>query len=53
MQLVLDTYQKGHISKSIISVHIKLKNDDRTHMYGSYIKEEIPLEISILFNGVK
>lgn len=51
MQLVLNNYHTGYTSqKSIISVHIDLKNDDRTHMYGSFYKNEVPETIVNLFN---
>ena len=50
MQIVLDNYHHGFTSqKSIVSVHIDLKNDDRAHMYGSFYKNEVPEMIKKLF----
>ncbi|MCG8538482.1 MAG: hypothetical protein MJA82_00910 [Clostridia bacterium] len=50
MQIVLDNYHHGFTSqKSIVSVHIDLKNDDRVHMYGSFYKNEVPEMIKKLF----
>ncbi|MCG8541364.1 MAG: hypothetical protein MJA82_15730 [Clostridia bacterium] len=50
MQIVLDNYHHGFTSqKSIVSVHIDFKNDDRAHMYGSFYKNEVPEMIKKLF----
>ncbi|QOR35484.1 hypothetical protein IMX26_01155 [Clostridium sp. 'deep sea'] len=48
--LILDTYFRGATSDSVVDVAIKLKNDNRTHMYGSYTKEHLPFEIAKLLN---
>lgn len=50
---VLDTYKIGITGKSVISVHVKVKNDDRYHMYGSYEEGNVPKEVYMLFNAVK
>lgn len=50
MQIVLNNYHTGWTNQSIISVHIDLRDDDRTHMYGSFDKNEVPETINNLFN---
>ena len=50
INLVLDTYFRGATSDSVVNVAIKLKNDNRTHMYGSYAKEQLPSQVAKLLN---
>ncbi|MTI68887.1 MAG: hypothetical protein FH751_01360 [Firmicutes bacterium] len=50
IEKIINTYKIGSTNKSEVSVEIVLKNDFRTHLYGSYNKGEIPNFISDLLN---
>ncbi len=41
-QQILDTYQLGWTNDSVVAVQIKLVDDGRTHLYGSYKKGQVP-----------